>query len=152
MRNLTLAAVAAALIAGPALAQTVAPEAPAAPMAAAPAQPAISPNGPSETEISDAGDAFGEDMEAMQGELEAAKTAAGADTAKANADAAVIEAKYQAKADAFGTLFKAFADANPTLIPAEAVTQIQTQIHGAPAMVRQGVMSAPAEAAAAPAN
>ncbi len=140
MRTLLLTAAAFALIAGPTLAQTATPAAPAA--AAAPAVP-------TEAQLQAAGEAFGTEMEAMSSELTAAKTAAGADTAKANADADVIQASYQAKADAFAASFQAFVGANPGMIPAEAVSTIMSQIQGAPAMVRQGVMSPPAAPAAA---
>jgi len=145
MRNLTLAAAAVAvLVSGPALAQDAAP-APTPPPA-----PATAPAGPTEAEISAAGDAFGADMEAMQAELEAAKTAAGTDTAKANADADAIQAAHQGKADAFADMFKAFMEANPGVMPAEAVSTVMAQIKGAPATVRQGVMSPPAADATTP--
>ena len=145
MRNLTLAAAAAAaLFASPVLAQDAAP---------APTVPAVAAAVPTQAEIQAAGDAFGADIEAMQGELQAAKTAAGADTAKANADADAIQAAHQAKADAFAAMFKTFIDANPGVMPAEAVSSVMAQIQGAPAMVRQGVMSAAAPApATAPAS
>jgi hypothetical protein len=141
MRNLTIAAAAVAvLVSGPVLAQDASP---------APAVTAA-PAALSEEEMGAAGEAFGADMEAMQAELEAARTAAGADTAKANADADAIQAAHQAKADAFAETFKTFIDANPGVMPAEAVEQVMAQIKGAPATVRQGVMSAPAGASATP--
>lgn len=149
MRTLTLAAVAAAtLIAGPVLAQDA---------ASVPAAPATTSAVPTEAEISAAGEAFGADMEAMQAELEAAKTAAGADTAKASAEADAIQAAHQAKADAFAQMFKGFMDANPGVMPPEAVSTVMAQIQSAPASIRQGVMAAPSTPAAtapaaAPAN
>ena len=140
MRKLTLAAASAAvLFAGPVLAQDAVP-APTAPAAA-----------PTEAEIGAAGEAFGADMEAMQAELEAAKAAAGGDAARAGAAADAIQAAHQTKADAFAAMFKAFMDANPGIMPPEAVTAVTAQIQSAPASVRQGVMAAPAPAAA-PAN
>ena len=144
MRNLTLVAAAVAVLftASPVLAQD-----------AASAATAAAPVVPTEAEISAAGEAFGADMEDMQAELQAARTAAGADTARANADADAIQATYQAKADAFAASLQAFVTANPGMIPPEDLSMVLTQIQRAPAMVRQGVMSAPAGAAtAAPAS
>ncbi len=138
-----LAAVAVLAMAGPAFAQTApAPTAPAAPAAA-----------PTEADLEAAGEAFGTDMQAMSSELTAAKTAAGADTAKANADADAIVAKYQPKADAFATLISAFMATQP--LPPEAQAQIDAglaTIRDTPNKVRQGVMAAPAAATPAPAN
>jgi hypothetical protein len=148
---LSLAA-AMAFAAAPALAQTDAPApaapAPAAPEVASPAAPAAA--APTEADVDAASEVFEADMAALTQELTAAKTEAGTDTAKANAAADIIVAKYQPKADAFADLVSALLATLP--IPAEDQAQVaagMAQLRSVPQQVRDGVMAAPAEAPAA---
>lgn len=147
MRTLTSAALAAAalMVAAPAFAQTA--PAPAPTPAPAPAAPA----GPDEDAVDAASAAFEAQIEQMTTEIQSAKTAAGADTAKANADADAIVVKYQPKADAFAEMVKAFIATQP--VPPEAQGQVTAaieQIRSIPKMVRDHAMN-PEPAPAVPA-
>lgn len=150
--RLILAATAAVAIAGPALAQ----DAPAAPPAEA-AQTSRDDVDPAEAALDAKGEAFGQRMEAMSAEMQAAATAEGADEAKVSADLDAIVARYQPEADAFAAevqhAFEAKAAASTdetekTQLAANA-TQVVAVIKGVPAMVRGQVVTAVAGAAAA---
>jgi hypothetical protein len=96
--------------------------------------------------------AFEAQIEQMTTEIVAAKTAAGTDTAKANADADAIVVRYQPKADAFAEMVKAFIATQP--VPPEAQPQVAAaieQIRGIPKMARDHAMNPEPEPAATPA-
>ena len=140
-----LAASVVLAFAAPALAQE-APPAPAAAPAADPAEAAF------EAEA----EAFQARMETMGAEMQAAMTAAGGDSAKANTDLDAIVARYQPEADAFAASFEAFFAIKLAEAPEEQrgqMTQIgpmvSGQIKGAPAMVKMQMLQAAAAPAAA---
>jgi len=148
MRKLSLFTTAAALtlMAAPVLAQDV----PAAPPAAA--APAPEAESAEEQAIEAAGEVFEADMRTLAAELQAAKTAAGTDTAKAEADADVIVARYQAKADAFYAMIAAFIASPASELSAEEMAQVLPAIEvikTVPMQVRAGVMTVPTAPAAA---
>ncbi len=147
MRHMTLLATAAALVlATPAFAQDAAPAAPATPQAAPAPQ---APPTPEQQAIQAQGEAFGQRIQAMATEIQAAATAAGSDTAKARADADVIVARYQPDADAFAATVSDFI---ATQGGAESdQTQATTEITAVPGQVRDQVLAATASAPAAPA-
>ena len=144
--RLIIPAVAAFAMAAPALAQT----APAPAPAAAPAAPAVA--GPDEDAVEAASAAFEAQIEQMTTEIQSAKTAAGTDTAKANADADAIVARYQPKADAFAEMVKAFIATQP--VPPEQQGQVTAaieQVRGIPKMARDHAMNLEPAPAATPA-
>ncbi|MEJ6789449.1 translation initiation factor IF-2 [Brevundimonas sp. BR2-1] len=145
--RLVLAASAALAFAAPALAQVPpgAPPAPAPEAAAAEAEAAFEAKG----------EAFEAAIESMTREMQAAATAAGADTAKANADLDAIAARYQPQADAFADDLEAFIASQLPSMPAEAQAQmaqmgpmLRGQITGVPAATKARVLQAAASAAA----
>ena len=147
MRTLTSAALAAAalMMAAPALAQTTPAPAPA------PAAPATTA-GPDEDALEAASAAFEAQIEQMTTEIQSAKTAAGTDTAKANADADAIVARYQPKADAFAEMVKAFIATQP--VPPEQQGQVNAaieQVRSIPKMARDHAMNPEPAPAATPA-
>ena len=149
MRTLTSAALAvsALLMAAPAFAQT------AAAPTTAPTPPAAAPAGPDEDAVDAASAAFEAQIEQMTTEIQSAKTAAGTDTAKANADADLIVARYQPKADAFAEMVKAFIATQP--VPPEAQPQVAAaieQIRGIPKMARDHAMDPEPATTQAPAG
>lgn len=139
-----LAAAAVLAFATPAFAQ----DAPAAdPAAAAAAQ--------AEAAFEARAEAFQQAMGTMQGEMQTALTAAGADQAKANADLDAIAARYQPQADAFAVELDAFITSQLPVMPPEAQAQmaqmgpmLRAQITTAPATIKTGLMQAAAAAAA----
>ena len=131
-----LAAAAFLALATPAFAQDAPPADPAA-AAAAQAQAAFEAKG----------QAFQQAMTAMQGEMQAALTAAGADRAKANADMDAIAARYQPQADAFANELDAFITSQLPVMPAAEQAQmaqmgpmVRAQIMGAPATIKAGLL------------
>jgi len=146
--RIILAASAVLAFAAPAVAQ----EAPAAPPAAEAADPA-------EAALEAKGEAFGERMQLMAGEMQAAITAADGDSARAGAALDAIQAQYQPEADAFADELKAFLEAQAANAPTEeeraqaaaGISAAIPVIKGVPAMVRGQVEQAAAAAAAAPA-
>ena len=144
LATLATATAALALMAAPALAQE-APAAPPAP-AAAPAPSAAQAAVEAEAQKFEAG------VEQMQGELIALRTAAGADTAKYQADSQAVLARYQPQADAFADALAAFAADPASGVPAEAQAQIAqgvTQIRSVPTMMRDQIGQATPEQLAA---
>lgn len=139
LATLATATAALALMAAPALAQEApAPPAPAAAPAPSAAQAAVE----AEAEKFEAG------VEQMQAELVALRTAAGADTAKYQADSQAVVAKYQPQADAFAAALAAFAADPASGVPAEAQAQIAqgvTQIRSVPTMMRDQIGQATPE-------
>ena len=91
----------------------------------------------------------------MQGEMQTALTAAGADQARANADLDAIAVRYQPQAEAFATELDAFITSQMPVMPPEAQAQmaqmgpmLRAQITGAPATIKAGLLQAAAAAAA----
>jgi hypothetical protein len=83
----------------------------------------------------------------MQGEMQAALTAAGADRARANADMDAIAARYQPQADAFANELDAFITSQLPVMPAAEQAQmaqmgpmVRAQIMGAPATIKAGLL------------
>lgn len=145
--RLILPAVAVLALNGPALAQT-APTGPAS----VPAPGAVAATAPDEDAVEAASAAFEAQIEQMTTEIQSAKTAAGTDTAKANADADAIVVKYQPKADAFAEMVKAFIASQP--VPPEQQGQVAAaieQIRAIPKMARDHAMNPEPAPAAAPA-
>ena len=141
-----LAAAAVLALATPAFAQD-----------APPADPAAAAAAQAEAAFEARAEAFQQAMGAMQGEMQTALTAAGADQAKANADMDAIAARYQPQADAFATELDAFMTSQLSVMPPEAQAQmaqmgpvVRAQITGAPATIKAGLLQQ-AAAAAAPA-
>ncbi|HEY0601237.1 translation initiation factor IF-2 [Brevundimonas sp.] len=105
------------------------------------------------------GEAFKTRMEQMQGELEAAITAAGPDQAKGMADVDAILARYQPDIESFITDFETFIDAEAAAETDEAKRAemsgakigIRTALSGMPAQIRAGAQAALSAQATAPA-
>lgn len=94
---------------------------------------------------------FQQAMGTMQEEMQTALTAAGADQVKVNTDLDAIAARYQPQADAFAAELDAFITSQLPVMPAEAQTQmaqmgpmLRTQITGAPATIKAGLLQAAA--------
>lgn len=144
--SLRIALAAAALaFAAPAFAQ----EAPAADPAAAAAAEA-------EAAFEARAEAFQQAMGTMQGEMQTALRAAGADHARASVDLDAIAARYQPQAEAFAAELDAFVTSQLSVMPPEAQAQmaqmgpmLRARITGAPATIKAGLLQA-AGAAAAP--
>ena len=161
MRLSCVAFAAAALMAGPVLAQTTAPAVPAPVPPAAPAAPAgEEAASPAEAAFQVKAQAFGEGVGAMAREMQAAIAAAGPDTAKRTADLDAIQARYQGQADAFADDLKTFVAAqaaagDPEVDDEDDLEEGLEQIRSLPATMRaqieQAAASAPAAAPAAPA-
>lgn len=125
---------------------------------APPADPAAAAAAQAEAAFEARAEAFQQAMVTMQGEMQTALTAAGADQVKANADMDAIAARYQPQADAFATDLDAFITSQLPVMPPEEQAQmaqmgpmIRAQITGAPATIKAGLLQA-AAAAAAPAT
>ncbi|WP_428153514.1 translation initiation factor IF-2 [Brevundimonas sp.] len=145
----SVAAVATLALTTPAFAagQTPAPQAAPAP-ATAPA-PAEEADSPEEAAFEAKGEAFGEKMETMSDEMQAA--AVQADKAKAKTDLDAIQARYQPEVDAFADEFQAFIVGQGG--PADQIAVAAQRIKSVPAMVRtQAEQAAAAPAAATPAQ
>ncbi len=148
--RLIFAATAALAIAAPAFAQTA--PAPAAPPAAEAVDPA-------EAALEAKGEAFGQSMQAMAGEMQSAITAAAGDQTRGNAALDAIVARYQPQADSLAADVQTFLDAKMASSTdeqekaslASAGPAAVAQIKGVPAMVRGQMVQAAAAAAAAPA-
>ncbi|MGV8930459.1 MAG: hypothetical protein ACOH1E_11965 [Brevundimonas sp.] len=138
--TLRTALVAAAVLAfaAPAFAQ----DAPAAdPVAAAAAE--------AEAAFEARAEAFQQAMEAMQGEMATAWTAAGTDQVKGNADLDAIAVRYQPRADAFASELEAFIASQIAVMPPEEQAQVaqmgprlHSQITGAPASIKAEIIRA----------
>ena len=136
--RLILTATAALAVAAPAFAAPAFAQTPAAAAAAA---------APTEEDVDAAATAFEADVEALTKELEAAKTAGGADKAKINTAADAIVAAHQPKANAFADLISAFLDTQP--VPPEMkpmLTAKLDEIRQVPAAVRAQVIDGVAPA------
>ena len=101
-------------------------------------------------------DVFQQAMGTMQGEMQTALTAAGADQARANADLDEIAARYQPQADTFAAELDAFMTSQLSVMPPEAQAQmaqmgpmLRAQITSAPATIKAGLIQAAASAAPA---
>jgi hypothetical protein len=123
-----LAASAVFAFASPAFAQ----DAPAPAPAPAPAAPATT--SPEEAAMEAKGNAFGQRMEQMATEMQAAMTAAAGDTAKATTDLNAIAARYQPDADAFAADLEMFIAAQSATATPEQQAQAAQM---GPAMVAQ---------------
>ena len=137
--RLILTATAALAVAAPAFAAPAFAQTPAPAVAAAAA--------PTEEDVDAAATAFEADVEALTKELEAAKTAGGADKAKINTAADAIVAAHQPKANAFADLISAFLDTQP--VPPEMkpmLTAKLDEIRQVPAAVRAQVIDGVAPA------
>ena len=146
MRLMTLAAAAAllSLSAASASAQDAAP----APNPSAQAEEAQSPE---ELAFQARAEAFGQDVSAMAEAMQAAITAAGADTDKKTADLDAIQARYQASADTFADDLQAFVAAEALKAPAEEAAEMTdgldaalVQVRGVPALIRAQIEQAAA--------
>ena len=133
--RLILAAVAALVLASPALAQTAAP-APAAQAAA-----------PTEEDVEAAAEAFEADMQKLAEEIDAVVTAAGDDKAKASAEADILVARHQPVADAFADTLDGFIQSMAAMMPAEQMALMPdalAKIRSAPAEVKAHRLAPPA--------
>ena len=127
----TFAAIAVLAFATPVFAQTAPSADPVAAAAAA------------EAAFTARAEAFQQAMGTMQGEMQTALTAAGADRVKANADLDAIAARYQPQADAFANEMDAFITSQIPVMPPEAQAQmaqmgpaVRARITGAPATIK----------------
>lgn len=134
--------VASLLLATPALAQ-----APPDQTTPAPSTPPAPPAEDAEAAFEAKAEAFSARMEAMQGEMSAAVTAAGTDTAKRDADLDAIEARYKPDVDTFVADLQSFvATMAPTMPEAQAtgmragIEMAIVQIRGATAQIRASVV------------
>lgn len=100
--------------------------------------------------------AFQQALDTMRGEMQTALAAAAGDPAKANADMDAIAARYQPHADAFATELDSFITSQLPVMPPEEQAQmtqmgpmIRSQIIGAPATIKAGLLQAAAAAAPA---
>ena len=118
-----------------------------APSAAAPVTTAV----PDEAAVEAAAAAFETQMDDMAKELEAAKSASGADAAALKTAADAVVAKYQPKADAFAEMVAALIASRPVApddqVRARAAVQ---QVRDMPGMIRDHHLAAPAAPAATP--
>ena len=122
------------------------------------ADPAVTAAAQAEAAFEAKAQAFQQTMVAMQGEMQTALTAAGADQARANADMDAIAARYQPQAEAFANELDAFITSQLPVMPPEGQAQmaqmgpmLRGQIMGAPATIKAGLLQAAAAGAAAPA-
>ncbi|GLS02115.1 hypothetical protein GCM10007859_21360 [Brevundimonas denitrificans] len=122
------------------------------------ADPAVAAAAQAEAAFEAKAQAFQQAMVAMQGEMQTALTAAGADQARANADMDAIAARYQPQAEAFANELDAFITSQLPVMPPEGQAQmaqmgpmLRGQIMGAPATIKAGLLQAAAAGAAAPA-
>ncbi|ADK99775.1 hypothetical protein [Brevundimonas subvibrioides] len=134
--------VASLLLATPALAQTAPDQ-----TTPAPSTPPAPPAEDAEAAFEAKAEAFSARMEAMQGEMSAAVTAAGTDTAKRDADLDAIEARYKPDVDTFVADLQSFvATMAPTMPEAQAtgmragIEMAIVQIRGATAQIRASVV------------
>ncbi|CAL1690276.1 hypothetical protein MMB232_00398 [Brevundimonas subvibrioides] len=139
--------VASLLLATPALAQTVPDQTTPAPSTPAPSTPPAPSAEDAEAAFEAKAEAFSARMEAMQGEMSAAVTAAGTDTAKRDADLDAIEARYKPDVDTFVADLQSFvATMAPTMPEAQAtgmragIEMAIVQIRGATAQIRASVV------------
>ncbi|QYF86756.1 hypothetical protein [Brevundimonas sp. PAMC22021] len=152
MRLLAAVSILALAVAAPALAQTDAQTPASPPAAATPAQPAtLDP-----AQLQAKGEAFGARIQAMITEMQAARTAAGSDTARAKTDLDAIQARYQPEADAFATELETFVAAQASQIPDDqragfttGMAQAVSAVRGAPAEARADLEKASVSAAPA---
>lgn len=138
--RLILAAVAALVLASPALAQTAAP---------APAAPAAQAAAPTEEDVEAAAEAFEADMQKLAEEIDAVVTAAGDDKAKASAEADILVARHQPVADAFADTLDGFIQSMAAMMPAEQMALMPdalAKIRSAPAEVKAHRLAPPAAA------
>jgi len=122
-----------------------------APSAAAPATTAV----PDEAAVEAAAAAFETQMDDMAKELEAAKTASGADAAALKTATDAIVARYQPKADAFAEMVAALIASRPVAPDDQARARAAVQqVRDMPGMIRDhhlaATTSAPATTPPAP--
>ena len=141
----TFAAIAVLAFATPVFAQTAPSADPVAAAAAA------------EAAFTARAEAFQQAMGTMQGEMQTALTAAGADRVKANADLDAIAARYQPQADAFANELDAIITSQIPVMPpvvqglmAQMGPTLRALITDYPAMIKAGLIWQ--AAAAAPAS
>lgn len=143
MRLILLAAL-ALVAAGPVAAQTTAASPPVTAPAMTDAQAAFQAKA----------DGFGQRIQTMAEEMQQAVTAAGADTAKRDADLDAIAARYQPEVDSFANDLRAFVDSQAAGLPADqaeamkagvaaAIPQITGVIGSVRAQIVAGAASAP---------
>lgn len=139
---------AAVLAAGPALAQT----------APAPVETTAPPPSADQLAFQARADAFGGMIQTMAQEMQDAVTAAGADTARRDADLDAVEARYQPQVDEFIAALETFVAGQAAGMPADqaegmragmttALPRIRSVIPTVRAQIEQGA-DAPAPAAA----
>jgi hypothetical protein len=146
----SVAAVAVLALTTPAFAAGQAAAPAPAPQAAPAPEPAEEADSPEEAAFEAKAEAFGQAMETMASEMQAA--AAQADKTKAKADLDAIEAKYQPQVDAFAEDVQTFAVSSGQATTEQLAPAIQ-QIKGIPAEVRGKIdAAAAAPASAAPAQ
>ena len=112
--RLILAAVAALVLASPALAQTAAP---------APAAPAAQAAAPTEEDVEAAAEAFEADMQKLAEEIDAVVTAAGDDKAKASAEAMMPAEQMASMPDALAKIRSAPAEVKAHRLAPPAAAQ-----------------------------
>ena len=102
------------------------------------------------------GQAFQQSLATMQGEMQTALTAAGADHAAANANMDAILVRYQAQAAAFANELDAFVVSQlPTMQPeaqaqmVQMVPTLRAQIINAPSVIKGGLLQAAGRPSAA---
>ena len=118
-----------------------------APSVAAPVTTAV----PDEAAVEAAAAAFETQMDDMAKELEAAKSASGADAAALKTAADAVVAKYQPKADAFAEMVAALIASRPVAPDDQARARAAVQqVRDMPGMIRDHHLAAPAAPAATP--
>lgn len=116
-----------------------------APTAAAPATTAV----PDEAAVEAAAAAFETQMDDMAKELEAAKTASGADAAALKTATDAIVARYQPRADAFAEMVAALIASRPVAPEDQArAREAVQQVRDMPGLIRDHHLAAPAAAPA----
>lgn len=117
-----------------------------APSAAAPVTTAV----PDEAAVEAAAAAFETQMDDMAKELEAAKSASGADAAALKTAADAVVAKYQPRADAFAEMVANLIASRPVAADDQARARAAVQqVRDMPGMIRDHHLAAPATAPAA---
>jgi len=125
--------------------------------APAPSAEAPAADTPGEAEFEAKADAFGQRMQQMGQEMQAAVTAAAGDAAKQDADLDAIEAQYQPDAEAFAVALEGFVGQQVAAQPeaeragmASNLLAALPQIRSIPQQVRAQIEQAAAQAATTP--
>ncbi|WGM32811.1 hypothetical protein [Brevundimonas sp. NIBR11] len=133
---------------------TAAPAALAQTTAPAPSTEAPAADAPGEAEFEARAEAFGERMQQMGEEMQAAITAAAGDSAKQDADLDALEARYQPDVDAFVAALEGYVAQQAALVPEAQRAEMNAGIAAALPQIRaypRQIRAQVEQAAAAPA-